>query len=512
MEPLEVQRVRGTNDFLPPVAARLRALEQTMLECLAAYAYRPIETPLLEPADLYLRKSGEEIAARIYAFTHWNRRLCLRPEATASVMRAYVNHLQDRPLPQRLSYAGASFRYEKPQRGRYRQYTEVGVECIGAAGPAADAEVLHLACALLQRVGLAEYRLVVGHLGVVLQFLAQLGLGERGQGLILAEMENLGRRQVEEAAVAARIAGLLGASSGGAAADGLGDLVEQFGGERAALIAADLLQLGRISLESGSRSPEDIIGRLLARARRADQRAAVERAVQFIQRLHALAGPADQALDAVLALTAEYGLDPAPVRELREALAHFRAYGLEPPELRVDLSLGRGLRYYTGLVFEIYADTPEGPLQLCGGGRYDDLVAALGGRQATPACGFSFGLERVWLALGAPTVGAAVDVLVAPLEEADRLEATAVAQALRAAGLRVELDVRLRSPKANLRYAEREGIDLVALVGERERAVGGVTLRYLPSREERFVSRGHLVEAARTLLRGLALAEAGDGR
>src|SRR5919201_6619599 len=135
-----LSRVRGTNDFVPPEAGALRRLEQALLGHVALYGYAPIATPVLETTDLFLRKSGEEIAARMYTFTHWNRKLCLRPELTASVMRAYVNHLQDRPLPVRVHYAGPTFRYEKPQRGRYRQFTEVGLECIGGAGAAADAE------------------------------------------------------------------------------------------------------------------------------------------------------------------------------------------------------------------------------------------------------------------------------------------------------------------------------------------------------------------------------------
>ena len=128
MDALEVQRVRGTNDLIPPEDALLRALGHDLRAHFERYGYHGIDTPAIENLDLFLRKSGEEIAARMYTFSHWNRKLCLRPEFTASVMRAYVNHLQDRPLPVRLHYAGSTFRYEQPQRGRYRQFTEVGRE------------------------------------------------------------------------------------------------------------------------------------------------------------------------------------------------------------------------------------------------------------------------------------------------------------------------------------------------------------------------------------------------
>ena len=139
--------------MLPPVDARLRGLEAQLRAGFEPFGYEGIETPILEPLELFLRKSGEEILARMYTFSHWNRRLCLRPELTASVMRAYTNEMEARSLPLRLHYGGATFRYERPSRGRQRQFTQVGVELIGVAGPAADAEVRHRACAGLAAVG-----------------------------------------------------------------------------------------------------------------------------------------------------------------------------------------------------------------------------------------------------------------------------------------------------------------------------------------------------------------------
>src|SRR5579859_6229142 len=152
-----IQRVRGTSDVLPPDDARLRKLEAKLREGFERFGYQGMQTPIIEPLELFLRKSGDEIIARMYAFSHWNRRLCLRPELTASIIRAFVDDIQGRGLPVRLHYAGPSFRYERPSRGRSRQFTQVGMELIGAAGPAADAEVLHLACAGLEAVGIKKY-------------------------------------------------------------------------------------------------------------------------------------------------------------------------------------------------------------------------------------------------------------------------------------------------------------------------------------------------------------------
>lgn len=513
METLEVQRVRGMNDALPGDDARLRALTTVLRDHFERFGYRGIDTPVLENLDLFLRKSGEEVAARMYSFTHWNRKLCLRPELTASVMRAYVGHLRNRPLPVRVHYAGPTFRYEKPQRGRYRQFTQVGIECIGAAGPAADAEVLAAACGALERAGLVGFRLVLGHLGVVLQLLEQLGIDEHGQNLILGNMEALARRGADPDQVLPRILGLMGV---GEAADVaaeaededddstslLPSLLAEFGSEGAAHVASDLLARANLVLEGGTRTPEEIVSRLVAKAGRPDPTDRVARAVDFIVQLQRLAGPPDVAFSRIGALLAEHELDPAPLREIERALELLPSYGVNRPEVVVDLSLGRGLRYYTGLVFELHADAVGGvSSQIGGGGRYDDLVRSLGGRDGVPACGFSFGLERLKLALDAegraPAGDRAVDVVVAPVEEADEPPAVAIAARLRQAGLDVEVDVRRRGVKANLRHADREGVPYVVIVGERERQAGHALLRDMAARSEQTLDAEALVTAVR---------------
>src|SRR5439155_14281677 len=151
-----VQPVRGTRDVLPPRRGAERALELRLHRAFALYGYEAIDTPVLEPAELFLRKHGEAIAGRMYTFSYWNRQLCLRPEFTASVIRAYLNQLQDKPLPLRVQYAGPTFRYARPQEEHHRQWTEVGAECVGASGPAADAEILALARQGLEAAGVTR--------------------------------------------------------------------------------------------------------------------------------------------------------------------------------------------------------------------------------------------------------------------------------------------------------------------------------------------------------------------
>ncbi|MBV8717101.1 MAG: histidine--tRNA ligase [Chloroflexi bacterium] len=503
--PQTIQRVRGTTDVLPPDDARLRTLEANLRQGFERFGYQGMQTPIIEPLELFLRKSGDEIVARMYAFSHWNRRLCLRPELTASVIRAYVDQLQNHSLPLRVHYGGPIFRYERPSRGRSRQFTIVGLELIGASGAAADAEVLHLACAGLEAIGIKRYRLVVGHLGAALQLLAQLGMSDHAQGLVLDQMEPIARGRVDPEDAIARVVSLLGGghqSTNGAASDlppGLASLPP----EQATAIAQDILSRASLPVEGGARQPRDIIERLLAKARRPDPTDQVRAAFEFVGQLHAAAGPPERLASQLQPLLVRRGLSTAPIDEVVGAIDLLRAYGplSAEAEIEVDLSLARGLRYYTGLVFEIYVESDEGPLQLCGGGRYDDLVRALGGREAVPACGFQYGVERIDLALPQNQVAANRRVLVVGVSAADHALALEVARTIRAIdGVVVEQDVRLRGVKSALRYADRAGMQLVVLVGERERQEGVVVLRDMRSRQETRVPTRDMVDLVRQAL------------
>lgn len=500
--------MRGTNDYLGAQEARLRTLEARLRAGFEAYGYEGVQTPILEPLELFLRKSGDEILARIYAFVHWNRRLCLRPELTASAMRLYVNELQGRSLPVRLHYAGQTFRYEKPQRGRYRQFTQVGCELIGAAGPAADAEVLHLACEGLDHVGVRSYRLVVGHLGVVLQLLEQMGMSEHAQGLVLDLMEPLTRGRLDLDAAVARVVELIGRPANGQSnghVDTLPDMLADLPPDEATAVAADILRRARLPIEGGARPTQRIIQRLLAKASRPDPTEQVRAAFEFVLALHHAAGSPEQ-LQAVRTLIQQRGLSTAPLDEVEAALDMLRLHGDASPaaQWEVDLSLARGLRYYTGFVFEVYVETQDGPLQVAGGGRYDDLIRSLGGRESVPACGFSYGLERIDLVRSPEPDDVAVPtkLLVVPVTEADQAAALSVAREVRGlGGLAVEQDVRLRGPKAALRHADRSGARLVVLIGEQERAEQAVLLRDMRARTERRVQQSELATEVRRLLR-----------
>jgi histidyl-tRNA synthetase len=166
----KLSAVKGMNDILPPDSARWEALEAAVREVMRVFAYRNIRTPIVEPTALFVRGLGEVtdiVEKEMYSFEDRlnGEQLTLRPESTAGVVRAVVEHNLLYEGGKRLYYMGPMFRHERPQRGRYRQFHQIGAEALGFGGPEVDAELILLACALWERLGLHNVRLELNSLG-----------------------------------------------------------------------------------------------------------------------------------------------------------------------------------------------------------------------------------------------------------------------------------------------------------------------------------------------------------
>jgi len=160
-----IQRPRGTRDFGPDEMFRRRQVENIMRKTGKTFGYREIATPTFESTELFTKKSGEGIVKQLYNFKDKaGRDIALRPELTAPAIRFYVNEMQSLPKPLKLFYFGNCFRYEEPQKGRFREFYQFGVECIGGKG---EAEVMALAVKMLENTGLKNFELRVGHLGIL---------------------------------------------------------------------------------------------------------------------------------------------------------------------------------------------------------------------------------------------------------------------------------------------------------------------------------------------------------
>ncbi|MBN1133592.1 MAG: histidine--tRNA ligase [Methanosarcinaceae archaeon] len=171
---MKITKPRGTRDFLPAETTRRRYVENIMREVVKNWGYSEVITPTFESLDLFTLKSGEGIVGELYNFTDkGDREMTLRPELTAPVMRMFVNEMQATPKPLKLFYFENCFRYERPQKGRFREFWQFGVELMGSSKPDSDAEVIALASSMLRATGI-KGSLHVGHLGILRHILSSL--------------------------------------------------------------------------------------------------------------------------------------------------------------------------------------------------------------------------------------------------------------------------------------------------------------------------------------------------
>ena len=417
------ERPRGTNDWGPDDMAKRRFVESAFVRTAESFGFREIQTPLFESLDLFAAKSGPGVVEELYAFKDkGGRDLALRPEFTASILRFYVAELRSLPKPVKVYCYGPAFRYEEPQKGRYREFGQVDVEIIGGATLPSDAEVLALAVGTMHAIGLKAIRARIGHIGMLR---AYLPFGPADQAKVLHALDKKNFPMLDE----------------------------------------ELARLQRPELA-------DPLKRLVA--------------------LHGDASVLDQAKDLLGGKGAE------AFDYLRALAAQLAAYGVSPAEYEFDMGVVRGLDYYTGMVFELDSPNLGAEKQVGGGGAY--TLAEVFGGEPVFQTGVALGVDRLVLAAEAEGVFGPpqrIDAYVVPIGESTRSRAVEILTALRAAGLRADIDLVGRGPSKNLDYANAAGARYAILVGERELKAEKVGLRNMASGEQREVPVGLLAEEIR---------------
>ncbi|MDY7006059.1 MAG: ATP phosphoribosyltransferase regulatory subunit [Cyanobacteriota bacterium] len=507
MQTTKVERVRGVRDILPNTYNIDKQIKSTLSGNFESYGYRPIDVPLIEYTELYLKKSGEDIVSRLYDFIYRNRRLCLRPEFTASVVRAYLDNFQEIPLPVRLYYTGPVFRYEKPQKERYRQFTQMGIELIGAKGAIADAEVISMACQGLDRLGLTEYQMFIGHVGVINKFLDHLELDTRLRSFLLTQMETLrkeGKQTVENLLSEIYPAFQKNASAQQQPDENITtkkitDILQNLEEEEARAAIFEFIESMNIELTS-TREPEEIVDRLLVKIKHQNQTKQLNQALDFMTELSQLKGEPNAILKETEKLLSAYSIDNYGLIQLRDILKNLDAFNVDKNRISIDLGISRGLQYYTGMVFEI-SDSNLGERKLCGGGRYDDLVISLGGEE-TPATGFSYVMEEIREVLAEKSHLKIdnyqfVEVLVVAINSDDYVSTVEIAEKLRKLGLRIETDIIGRNIENNIEYAIQHNIPFLIILNSVEQQDSKVLLQNLESGEKQNLELNEVVKKVR---------------
>jgi histidyl-tRNA synthetase len=374
---------RGTHDILPSEQGVWQRVLGEAERLCALYGYGKIVTPGFEDTELFIRTSGEGsdvVQKETYTFEdRGGRSLTLRPEATAPICRAYLEHGMHRePQPVKLYTVGPMWRYDRPQKGRYREHWQLSVEAIGSDDPAVDAELIQLYDELLRRLGIADYVLELNSIGDANcrpAYLRQLEAWLEDHDSELDE-EARAKRQTNPLRVF------------------------DVKSERVQSALAEAPKIGDSLCEACREHFEQVRG----------------------------------------------FLDALGVR-----------YELRP-------TLVRGLDYYTRTTFEFKDEAIGAQDSICGGGRYDGLIEAIGG-PPTPAIGFGAGIERLLLSLGDTEIRPeGIDVFFVAEEGADRIAIAAALAELRRRNLSADMDYAGRSVKGQRTQASRLGARRVEVV------------------------------------------------
>ena len=450
----------------------MRAAQDRFREVFFLHGYQFLETPILEPTELFLRKSGGELAARLYTFTdQGGNQVSLRPEYTASILRYYLEQPNSGLLPMRVQYAGPVFRHEVGSNV-YRQFTQVGAELLGSSNPRADAEVLSLSCQTLSGLGLSGHRLEIGDLGILHQILESLDLSERAIVFILSSISELKKGQEGLAGVKERAKQLRLLMSDHQQTYLSGAIRDMEEGEARELLHG-LLQWTDVG-SFGQRGPSEVVERLLRKFRGTDDPGRLQQGLDVAYALAGVRGEPESCFREVGEIIESYGLNPAVPDRLKEVMGFLDVDQLHGATVVLDFGLARDLAYYTGIVFEIWH--PSRDTSLGGGGRYDGLAKALGNPSNISALGFAYNLDYLVETLESEgnVQEARKDgpngVLVMAAEGMGYREGLRLAQQLRNGGTPVEMDVCGMSAEESLSYARTRGIaEVIAVDGDGKR-------------------------------------------
>jgi histidyl-tRNA synthetase len=400
---MKVHAPKGTYDLLPEATANWRYLENLVGQIFREYGYGELRTPIFEHTELFQRGIGETtdiVEKEMFTFSdRGDRSITLRPEGTASIVRAYLEHnLAGAGGVSKVYYCGPMFRCEAPQAGRFRQFTQFGCEALGSADPRIDAEIICLAVNFYRRLGINDLDVNLNTIG-----------------------------------------------------------------------CPDCRPVYREKLIAHLRSRAD---QLCPNC----QRRLARNPLRLLDCKNKLCRQ----------LTADVPLITGTLCE--ECSVHFtQLCGLLDAagvKYRINPRLVRGFDYYTKTVFEILAGDLGSQNALCGGGRYDGLVAECGG-PPTPGIGFAAGMERLLMVLEArqllPVQPNCPQLYLAPLGEAAQLKVFALCIKLREAGWVVESDWQGRSLKAQMKLADKLGAPLVGVIGDAELANRQLVIRQMAS-------------------------------
>jgi len=447
MEKIRPRTLSGFMELLPAKQQQMERFFQVLRETYSLYGFTPLDTPVIESAEVLLAKGGGETEKQIYRFEKGDSDLALRFDLTVPLAKYVALNYGQLTFPFRRFQIGKVYRGERAQRGRFREFYQADIDIIGDGqlDIMNEAEIPAVIYRTFSTLGLKRFQIRVNNRKILNGFYAMQGLSEKA-GDIMRTVDKL----------------------------------DKIGAEKVKVLLMD----EEIGL-TGEQADE-----ILA----------------FI----AIRGTNAEILDKLSAYQGRNELFDLGYEELKAVVSCLSAFGVPEENFAVDLTIARGLDYYTGTVYETtMLDYPEIG-SICSGGRYDNLAEYYTDKKL-PGVGISIGATRLFYVLeeqgllnpAQPTAPA--DVLVIPMSD-DFVKAVEVATALRDAGIRTQLYTEKKKFKAKIGYADKLGIPYVVFLGEDEIANGVITLKDMTSGEQKTLP---VDEAVALLKAGLAEKNAG---
>jgi histidyl-tRNA synthetase len=442
---IQARTLKGFPDRLPAAMLPREELIETARRVYRSFGFAPIDTPALEYTEILLGKGGEESDKQLYRFRdHGDRDVALRFDLTVPLARFAAQHLGEIGLPFKRYQMGPVWRGENTQRGRYREFWQCDFDTIGTESRVADVETVLVVHELMLALGVERFTIRLNDRRLLSGLLERAGLSEHAVGVLRA-VDKLAK--IGRAKVEEEIL-----AAGGAKAPEVKALLDVLtAGAEGGASAAGLSDLG--SAVAGSE-------------------------------------------------TGEEGHEA-----ISELLGDLASAGVPAGRVQLDVSIARGLDYYTGPVFETLLDDLPGIGSVCSGGRYDDL-ASLYTKERLPGVGASLGIDRLLDALrelGAlEERTAAAPIFLAYFDASRRGDYLALATRLRRAGFAVEFFPEPRKLGAQLKYADRRGLRLAIVIGEQEWLAGRCLLKHLDSSASEDIGLADLEDALRRSAKGRA--------
>lgn len=408
--------LQGFSELLPAEQLAYNKMYDKIREIYESFGFLPIDTPVLEYADVLLAKAGGETEKQIYRFEKGDSDIAMRFDLTVPLARYVAMHQNDLAFPFKRYHMAKVYRGERPQKGRYREFCQCDIDVIGADSLdlVYDAEMPAIIYNIFKELDIGKFTIRINNRKVLGGFFSWLGISDKTTDVmrVIDKLEKIGREKTAQ-------------------------------------------ELEKIGLDDAS----------------------VEKIMSFIE----ISGGCDEILASLRAIGCDDEKFITGVCELESVVSYIRDFGVPDEYFTLDLTIARGLDYYTGTVYETKIDNAPEFGSVCSGGRYDDL-ANYYTDQKLPGIGISIGLTRLFAQLReygmiSSEKKTTADVLIIPMDRSALSYSISAAKALRAENIPTDVYYLDKGFKPKMKYANRVGVPFIAIVGESEIAENKVTLK-----------------------------------